>query len=319
MSVFVSELAADLDAFLAFKRSLGIKYQRAEFTLREFDRFVFERSRTHGPVRLDETILAWLAGKQGRKPVSVTNELGVLREFCLHRRRSHPTTPIPGRIWAPQSAQSKFLPYIFTDAQVRDLVRRATRLAHPRFRGAVFRALLLVLYCTGIRFGEALRLRIRDVDMKQRVLFVAESKGRSRWVPFDRSLACELASYLRARQAYASAAPDDRFFVGADRHRLPTNTAWCTISKLLRDAGLKPGSGRVGPRPYDLRHTFAVHRLVRWYRAGVDVNGRLPWLSAYMGHGNLLGTERYLTATLELMATAGRRFQRLLAERSESQ
>ncbi len=316
MSAFISEFAADLEDFLVFKRSLGIKYQRAEFTLRDFDRSVFEHVRAHGPVRLDKAILAWLAGKHDWKPVAVANELGVLREFCRHRRRSHPTTPIPGRVWAPQSTQSQFLPYIFTETQVRELVRRATQLDRPGFRGAVFRTLLLVLYCTGVRFGEALRLRVRDVDLEHRLLFVAESKGRSRWVPFDRSLTRELRKYLDAREAYAPAAPDDRFFVGIDRHRLPTNTAWHTIARLLREAGLKPGSGRTGPRPYDFRHTFAVHRLIRWYREGSDINARLPWLSAYMGHTNLLGTERYLTATPELMATAGRRFQRLLKDRS---
>jgi integrase len=75
-------------------------------------------------------------------------------------------------------------------------------------------------------------------------------------------------------------------------------------------AGLKPAGGRSGPRPYDLRHTFAVHRLQRWYRAGIDIHARLAWLSAYMGHDDILGTETYLTATPELLAVAARRLQR---------
>jgi len=316
MSIFVSELAADLKAFLSFKRSLGYGYRRAEFTLHDFDRFVYAQS--YRPGDLGIAIQSWLEAKPARKAVSVTNEIGVLRQFCLHRRRLYPSTPVPGRLWAPQSTQSKFLPFIFTHEQVLDLVRRASSLNRPRFRGTVYRALLLVLYCTGIRFGEALRLRLRHVDMDRKLLFIAESKGRSRWVPFDRSLARELDQYIRARRAHATEGPEDRFFVGIDRRRLPTNTAWHTISRLLREAGLKPPSGRVGPRPYDLRHTFAVHRLVHWYRAGVDINGRLPWLSAYMGHDNLLGTERYLTATPELMATASHRLERLLARRSHS-
>jgi integrase/recombinase XerD len=55
-------------------------------------------------------------------------------------------------------------------------------------------------------------------------------------------------------------------------------------------AALKPEKGRVGPRPYDLRHAFAVHRLSRWYRQGVDLHSRLPWLSTYMGHVDIVGT-----------------------------
>ena len=92
-------------------------------------------------------------------------------------------------------------------------------------------------------------------------------------------------------------------------------TASETVRRLLRAAGLKPPFGRVGPRPYDFRHTYAVHRLTRWYREGVDVNSRLPWLSAYMGHDDILGTESYLTATPELLAIASGRFEQHLARR----
>jgi len=73
---------------------------------------------------------------------------------------------------------------------------------------------------------------------------------------------------------------------------------------------LKPEKGRSGPRPYDLRHAFAVHRLSQWYSQGVDLHARLPWLSAYMGHVDIIGTETYLNATPELLALAGDRLRR---------
>ena len=207
---------------------------------------------------------------------------------------------------------------MFTDAQIRDLLQRATSLDGPAFRGVLFRALLLVMYCTGVRPGEALRLRMKDVDLDRGVLFIAESKGRARWVPFERSLERELGRYVVARRAIAAEGSDDPFFVDPRGRALRSKTAGYTVRALLVDAGLKPTVGRVGPRPYDLRHTFAVHRLTRWYRSGVDINGRLPWLSAYMGHINILGTETYLTATPELLAIASNRFGRHVAQRSES-
>ena len=80
------------------------------------------------------------------------------------------------------------------------------------------------------------------------------------------------------------------------------------VRLLLRQLDLKPARGRLGPRPYDLRHAFAVHRLTAWYREGVDIHARLPWLSAYMGHVNVLGTEVYLHATPELLQIASERF-----------
>lgn len=307
---FTSPLAHDLRAFLAFKRSMGYPYARAEFTLRNFDRFVATSEHRQTPLRLDRAVLAWLASKHGRKSVTVTDELGVIRQFCIFRRRRDPRAFVPGRMWAPQSTTSEFLPYVFSQAEVRQFLCAARKIGRTRFRGQLFHALLLVLYCTGIRLGEAVRLRVRDVDVRSAMLFVAESKGRSRWVPFHHSLATELERYLVARRAFSTAGPDDAFFVGATRRPLSVGGASDVLRRLFRREGLKPAKGRVGPRPYDLRHTFATHRLIRWYRAGVDLHRRLPWLSAYMGHDDILGTETYLTATPELLALAGHRFRR---------
>jgi integrase/recombinase XerD len=87
-------------------------------------------------------------------------------------------------------------------------------------------------------------------------------------------------------------------------------SASAAVRKLLRIEGLKPKTGRVGPRPYDMRHTYTVHRLTDWSRKGVDVHARLPLLSAYLGHDNVLGTEHYMHATPELLRLACRRFEK---------
>ena len=88
------------------------------------------------------------------------------------------------------------------------------------------------------------------------------------------------------------------------------STAHSTLHGLFAKAGLKPEKGRVGPRPYDLRHAFAVQRLTLWYRQRVDLHARLPWLSAYMGHVDIVGTETYLNATPELLHLAAERLHR---------
>jgi integrase len=89
---------------------------------------------------------------------------------------------------------------------------------------------------------------------------------------------------------------------------LSLKAAGDAVTRLVRNEGLKPSRGRVGPRPYDWRHAFAVHRLTDWYQNKVDIHARLPWLSAYMGHVNVLGTEVYLHATPELLRLASQRF-----------
>jgi integrase len=318
--------AVDLERFLAFKRGVGYRYRREEFFLHAFDRFVCSRTRTRAGrrhrVAIEELLREWVARNEKRKPISVAWECSVLRQFCLYRRRETPHAFVPSRKWTPLStASASFLPYVLGEADIKTLLRVATSLDRPAFRARLYHTLLLVLYCTGVRFGEALRLRLCDVDLDDAILFVAESKGRARWVPFHRSLAREIERYLLDRQAYVNATtrPDDRLFVGCNKARLPISTAHDTLCKLFRRAGLKPDSGRVGPRPTDLRHTFAGQRLMRWYRGGVDIHARLPWLSAYMGHDNILGTERYLNATSPLLTLAARRMRHRLAVDSRGQ
>jgi len=311
----VSSLGNDIEAFLTFKRSLGCKYARAEWWLRAFDRFVGEQAGRRHRLRLDELIRAWLGRNTARKPVTVANELIVIRKFCQFRQRRDPRAFVPPARWeANQSSESEFRPYILTKDEVSKLVRLARTLGGSPLRPAVYRMLLLLLYCTGIRIGEALRLRVRDVALDRGVLFIAESKGRARWVPFHSSLARELRRFVAARSAHASANGDDRLFVGVDGVRLPFNTASETLRTLFRRAGIKPPAGRVGPRIHDLRHTFAVHRLARWHRAGLDAQARLPLLSVYMGHDSILGTEKYLTATPELLQIAAGRLRTRLGQ-----
>ena len=310
MTNLTSPLATDLNAFLAFKRSLGYRYEREDFAIRSFDRFLSLYCRRRRTWDLGQSILAWMASKPGRKPITTSWYIGVFRQFYKFLRRQPGRARIREPNWPQLPTTSDFIPHVFSVEDIKSLLHLANQLERPRFRRHLYRALLLLLYCTGMRFGEPLRLRIQDVDIDSGLLFVAESKGRSRWVPFSRSLARELEQYMVERRSFAPARPQDYFFVGTDRPTLRVKTASETIRRLFRRAGLKPSSGRVGPRPYDLRATFAVHRLTRWYRQGVDLHTRLPWLSAYMGHDGILGTEKYLNATPELLALTGDRFRR---------
>lgn len=307
---FLSRLSAELNGFLQFKRSLGFRYVRAEYTLVEFDRFLQDYSAQRRDWRLDQAMVAWLASKPVRKAVSVSMDAAVLRQLCIYLRRLPNHARLREPLWPKLPTESSFVPHILSERDILRLLDLAAQLGRPAFRAPLYRALILVLYCTGLRFGEALRLRLRDVDTRDGLLFVETFKWRARWVPIHRSLSRELDLYLTARRAFALAQPDDRFFVGVNRQRLSPGTAAGTLRTLFTKAGMKPLRGRTGPRPYDLRHAFAVQRLSRWYRQGVDLHSHLPWLSAYMGHVDILGTETYLTATPELLELAGGRVRR---------
>lgn len=307
--IFHGPLADELEGFLRFKRSLGYRYGRAEFALREFDHFLSGYARNDPKWQLDRAALAWLSSKSQRKPVSVSMDAAILRQlFTFLRRLPHLRVAEPQ--WPRLPTESHFVPHHLSESDVVKLLALCADLKGPAFRASLYRALVLILYCTGIRFGEALRLRMRDVDLCAGVLFVETFKGRARWVPFHRTLSRELDRYLAKRAKYAPNGPETRFFVGSNHRLLPVSTAHGAIHGLFAKAGLKPEKGRVGPRPYDLRHAFAVQRLTQWYRQGADLHARLPWLSAYMGHVDIVGTEAYLNATPELLQLAAHRLHR---------
>lgn len=305
-------LARDIDAFLTFKRALGYRYHRSEAILRSFQRFASGFSaNTRDPFYLAEAIKAWLVRIADRKPVTVATDLGALRQLCLHRRRRDSSGFVPELSLAPYT-ESTYFPYLFSAQEIRALVAAASRHQGRNIGAAMLRMLMVMLYCTGLRFGEAVRLQRADVDMKRGLLFIRESKGRSRLVPFRADLGRELARYglSRAQVARSARSPIrvDALFIGLNGRALSIKAASQAVRHLLRKLGMKGPSGRTGPRPYDLRHAFAVHRLTAWYHSGVDIHARLPWLSAYMGHVNLLGTEVYLHATPELLRLASERF-----------
>jgi integrase/recombinase XerD len=308
-------LAKDIDKFLVFKRALGHPYQRGEAALRSFQRFACRNLERNSTIDLAAATHAWLARVPNRKPVTLACDLGAIRQLCHFRRRRDPKGYLPSVSLAPQT-ESHYVPHIFSAEEIRSLVGAAGRHQGRNFWPGLLRLLILTTYCTGLRFGEAVRLRCTDVDLRARVLHIRASKGRSRLVPFGSDLAGEFRQYWPQRDELLRAkgcGHTDALFIGRYGRAVTLKGASDALRRLLRKLNLKGSRGRTGPRPYDLRHAFAVHRLTAWYRDGVDIHARLPWLSAYMGHVSILGTEVYLHATPELLQFASDRFARRLA------
>jgi integrase/recombinase XerD len=317
--ITLTELTRDIRDFLEFKRAMGYTYRRGEFTLDSLKRFARSRffrgarkKRSH--IYLEDIVNAWLARPGVRKANSIASELGAIRQLCLYRRRRDPRAFVPDPGWAPKR-KLPFAPHVFSPKEVSQLLRAAERYRHANVGPELMRTLLLILYCTGLRFGEAVRLQLPDIDLSQRTFLIRDSKGRTRYVPFGEDLGRELVDWFSMRRRIVSSrrvAGTDAIFLRDDGRVLDIKRAWEAVTRLVRLEGLKPSRGRVGPRPYDWRHTHAVHRLSEWYRKGVDVQARLPWLSAYMGHLNVLGTSVYLHATPELLRLASQRLKRRL-------
>lgn len=222
------------------------------------------------------------------------------------------SVPLPERL---PKRPPPFVPYIYSHDELRR--RLAATAAYQKNRSKLepetLRALLLLLYGAGLRLSEALSLTVADVDLTQALLTVRDTKFyKTRLVPLGAQLTEALTRYAARRQPATCAHNDEAPFL-ADRTgaRLNISTIEGSFQRLRVCAGIRRDDGaRYQPRLHDLRHTFAVHRLTAWYRAGADVQQLLPLLSTYMGHGYLSATQVYLTMTPELLHEANLRFER---------
>jgi integrase/recombinase XerD len=307
--LFRSPLAFRLQCFLEARKRAGQRGIASQKILIYLDRFLA------GELQPGETITREIAERwiKSLEPLSVgtrINRISVLRQFCLYLAHFDPRTCSVHRSFLPR--RTRPIPHIYTRKEVRQIMAAAKRIG-PRgtLRPAVVGTLVGLLYTTGLRIGEALRLTLADVDLKRRVLLVRETKfKKSRYVPLSTTAVKHLLVYLRQRRkAGMSTSAHAPLFVNR-RDKAYGQVAFTTIFlEIIRTIGLRGPKGQTGPRVHDFRHSFAVNRLLAWYRQGVNLSAKLPLLSTYLGHSTISCTEVYLHATAELLERAGRRFR----------
>jgi site-specific recombinase XerD len=310
----LSEIAS---RYVASKQSMGMRFHTEARTLKSF-------CKAMGDIGIAEvqpaTVQAFLAGTG---PVTrfwhrKHEALRGFYRFAMARGYTA-VSPLPGR--APQPPHA-FVPYIFSHEELRRLLDTAAspaRHSRSHIQPHSFRMLILILYGAGLRISEALSLTLGDVDLNGGILTVRESKFyKTRLVPIGPDLIPVLASYAARRTREHPAKPDTRLFVSRTGTLVTRQTAENTFARLRVRAGvLRRDGSRYQPRLHDLRHSFAVHRVVSWYRQGADVQRLLPKLATYLGHVNIAATQRYLTMTPELLQEASRLFENYAGGRNE--
>lgn len=198
--------------------------------------------------------------------------------------------------------QSEFVPYIFDHDEIARLLTAADNLPYTPIspqRVSVLSLLFRMLYGCGLRVSEALNLVMADVDLKRGILHIRNGKfNKERLVPMSETLISRCSQYIL--QVCQGRASDRAFFQTPKGEPYVVSTIYYAWRQTLYLAGISYGGKGKGPRIHDLRHTFAVHCLQRWVENGKDLNAKLPYLSAYMGHVGLSTTQQYLRLTAEL-------------------
>jgi len=294
-----SPLAPLMAQFVQEKRACGYRYDECASSLRRFDAYLCRQGLQQ--IELPRAVISsWLAKQPHESGKTQRVRINMVRQFALFMHRLGLPADVPDHGAGAKQSKS-FLARVLTHDEVRRLLDAADQIeprASTHLRHLVLPELLRVLYGCGLRLEEALSLRIRDVDLIQGVLHINDTKFRKdRLVPPARPLVVRLQKYaatLGPRPA------DAHFFPSPRGGPLHGSGVYRNYRDLLQRCHIGHGGRGEGPRLHDLRHTFAVHTLLRWYREGADLTARLPVLATYLGHASIDGTQDYLQMTAEL-------------------
>jgi site-specific recombinase XerD len=305
--IFHSALAKPLAAFVSLQQASGSDYFSQAYLLMRFDRFIVTQHRK--TKRITPYLFnCYVATCEHMKPRSKDNCLCVVRQFCHYLKQSQPHCYIPIAI-AFKRHSDNFQPWVLTSQQVSTVLALAEQLPPQQsLRPDTSRALLALLYTTGIRVGEALALNLDDIDFTAYRIHIKRGKYRkARWIYMSVSLENLFVDYIKRRMGLdAPITPDAPLFISLRKTRLSHSALTVTFHTLCDLAAITQEKKK--PRLMDLRHSFATNRLLQWYEAGEDVQAKLPVLATHMGHVDLYSTQVYIHSLPQLLAIVGDNF-----------
>lgn len=305
-----SFIGEDITSYLRLHRALGKKYRNEENTLHSLDSFL--AIQYPGVQQLNgKTFNLWCDTFAHLTPTVRRNRMRMVRNFCLYRRRTHRHSFLPDILTFPK-AHSQFLPHILSSVDIARLLRAVQLL--PGLKRAPLRPqtislAIVLLYTSGLRRGELLRFCLSDFDAAESTLLIRATKfHKERIIPLSATADAELRVYLNQRQRCGLSMQESSPIIwnrtGGAEGRAYTGTGlaqnWrllCASLKILTPKGIPP-------RIHDIRHSFAVNALLRWYDNGENVLAKLPQLSTYMGHVSVVSTQCYLPLIKSLRSAA---------------
>lgn len=304
----MSAFARHAEEYLRLRHALGHKLADA---VRLLPGFVAHLDATGASAITVEGALSWVQQPEACPPTSSvwSRRMTVVRGFARHMSGIDPATEVPplGLVtfrpsWRP--------PFIYSEADIEALMAEVPRLVPSPLRAATFRTMIGLLAVSGMRVGEVIALARGDIDWAEGVAIVRSTKFRkSREVPLHPTTLEALAVYAASRERWVPTPKSPTFFCSSKGTPVIYTDFGDAFRRLVVRAGIGADSP-VSARVHDLRHSFAVRTLVRWYRDGEDVGSLLPRLSTVLGHLTPGYTYWYLSAAPELLALAAARLDK---------
>jgi integrase/recombinase XerD len=305
----MTSLRTTLEDYLRIRRQLGYQLKLDGQLLEDFVGFLEQA----GASRITtELALEWAKLPAGARAHRWRQRLGIVRAFARYLATIDPLSEVPPVDLLP-ARPVRIPPHVYSNAETVALMSAARALSPP-LRAATFETLIGLLAVSGLRLGEALRLDRQDVDLASGALHVHAKRAKQREVPVHATTTAALGKYARLRDRQWPQPNTPAFFISTRGRRLTASDVHYAFPRLIRQVGVQGRGQRVTPRPHDFRHAYAVHTLLDWHHAGVEVDRELPLLSTYLGHRDPSDTQWYLQAVPELLALVAQRLDGILEE-----
>jgi site-specific recombinase XerD len=304
----MSALLDQLNRYVDIRRSLGFKYTTQPRILKNFVTFADSCRAEYVTADL---FLQWRESFGHANPHTWSNRLAPVRIFAgwLASMDSRHEIP-PSNLIPARSRRSR--PYIYSDAQIRNIVRAAADLPSVHgLRGLTYSTLFGLIAVTGLRISEAVALDNFDIDLAHNVVGVRCGKlGKERLLPISESTSAALIAYMKERNRLLGHTPIP-LFVSEQSNRVTDCSTRYAFAAVSQNLGLRPAcrfqKHGHGPRVHDLRHTFAARTMINWYRLGLDPEKEMIKLTNYLGHVDPKHTYWYIEAVPELLRLASER------------
>ena len=294
MSNFSSQFGTYMEDMIELRTALGYSENTYLPRLRELDHFI-RQNYAHTDSFSKELVLEWAKLREGESNANRELRAGIARLFGEYLCSVGCDAYVLPKNFT--GGKKNFTPYMMTDAELTSFFAEADKLQNTSadiLRRCTAAVMLRLIYTCGLRPGEGLRLKNKNVNLDTGEILITETKLKKERIVVMHE---DMQKLMRKYAMKVSLSGRDHTVFFPDPNGQPHTTGWLdNIVKTCFYRGHPGISPETLPqiRAYDLRHRFASATLCRWLDEGKNLYNMLPYLRVYMGHQTLAQTAYYI-------------------------
>lgn len=301
-----ADLLAALEDYLARRRALGSQLIEEERHARRFLEWLWVEANRDATFTATQAI-TWARGANNFKTSYQGQRLAAVRALARYCLAMGMDVQVPAAN-ALRTGRDRRRPHIYTQDEVNALISACQHVFTPVLVQTTMANIIALLAVSGVRIGEALRLKPHDINAHEATVMIRANKhGPDRLLPLHSTTVEALAEYeMNPYRQSARPRPDAPLFVTTKGTAYQRQTIESHFGR-IRAAADFTWQGST-PCLHDLRHTFATRQMIRAYTTdGGNPAGTLSLLAIWLGHSDPAHTYWYIQAVPELLALAANR------------